>query len=152
METGLGKLLRVPCVLHVRANLHRSYGVLTLLRVALAIEHVHFVLVNPVSNAIADGKQLGVLGIDWTDVVHDAIALQNVLLTQHLCRILVLAVGAQDFARHALAALFGRAAGRRVHGKQHAFVVAGRVLRQGNRRAARIKPATVNPTFMIEPP
>ena len=61
---------------------------------------------NSVLNAVADRKQPGMLGIHRTNVVHDALSLQNILLTQHLFGILVLAVGAQDFTRDALAALF----------------------------------------------
>src|SRR5258708_20270403 len=57
------------------------------------------------------------------DSVSASIRLQYVLRAEHFFRVLVLAIGAQDFAHHGLAPLFRVPAGRRFHLEQHALFV-----------------------------
>src|SRR5258708_26729592 len=57
------------------------------------------------------------------DPVDDWIRVQYVLRAEHFFRVLVLAIGAQDFAHPRLAPLFRIPAGRRLHLEQHALFV-----------------------------
>ena len=44
------------------------------------------------------------------DAIHDLIRLQNVFLTEHFLRLLMLAIGAENFASNGFGAFFLRAA------------------------------------------
>jgi hypothetical protein len=104
-------LLRVLSVLHALAHLHGNNRVLALLRVAFTVQDVDLVLSEPVLDGITDREQLGMLCIHRANVIHDAVALQDVLLAEHLLRLFVLAVCTKDLACYRFGPLFGHTAG-----------------------------------------
>jgi len=76
-----------------------------------------------------------------TDAINQLAGLQNVLRTQHLLRLFVLAVSTEDFPGDCFAALFCVSTRRGFHLQQHASLIISLVFRAG---VSRESPASKN--------
>ena len=118
-----GRIFRRPCVRTIRARRHRDNRILALFVIRFGNAENQFIFLNPKLSCFANGQQSWMFVIFGPDPVDNSICLQYVLWAKHFFRVLVLAIGAQNFAGNRLAALFRIAAGRGLHLEQYTLLV-----------------------------
>src|SRR5258706_16427159 len=78
-----------------------------LLAIGLRHAQEHLVFVDAELRGFPHGEKRGVLVVFRPDAVNQPVALEDVFLAQHLLRVLVLAIRAEDFAFQRLAVFLG---------------------------------------------
>src|SRR5579859_1935558 len=112
----------------VRARRHGNHDVRSLLAVRFRNAQEHLILMDAELGGLANREQCGVLVVFRADAVDQAIRLENVFLAQQFLGVLVLSVGAEDFAGKRLAIFFGKAATGGIHLHQDATLVSWLIL------------------------